>query len=99
MGTFGSPYRENSFFSDLKYFVSNLNSGQKFFLKCLNNAWIFFEYFISNPNSDHKLAKPRLFLARKKSRGGSRTPYLLIAGYWLYQLGYSHCYSSLVLGE
>ena len=59
------------FISDLKYFVSNLISGQKFFLKCLNRAWIFFEYFVSDPNSDQKLAKLRLFLARQKSTGGS----------------------------
>ena len=56
---------EKFFFSDLKYFVSSLISGQKFFLKCLNKAWIFYKYFISYPNSDQKLAKSRLFLARK----------------------------------
>ena len=66
------PVPRKFFISDLKYFVTNLISGQKFFLKCLNKAWIFFTYFISYPNSDQKLAKSRLFLARKKSAGGSR---------------------------
>ena len=36
------PVSRKLFLSDQKYFVSNLISGQKFFLKCLNRAWIFF---------------------------------------------------------
>ena len=51
------PVPRKFLFSELKYFVSNLISGQKFFLKCLNKAWIFFKYFISYPNSDQKLAQ------------------------------------------
>ena len=82
------PVPRKFFISDLKYFVSNLISGQKFFLKCLNKAWIFFKYFISYPNSDQKLAKSRLFLARKKYHGGARIRALLIAIHLLYQLGY-----------
>ena len=65
------PVPRKFFISDLKYFVTNLISGQKFFLKCLNKVWIFFKYFISYHNSDQKLAKSRLFLARKKSTSGS----------------------------
>ena len=46
----------------------------------------FFKYFISYPNFDQKLAKSRLFLARKKSPGGAQTLALLIATHLLYQL-------------
>ena len=67
-----SPVPRKFFISELKYFVSKLISGQKFFLKCLSKAWIFFKYFIFYPKSDQKLAKSRLFLARKKSPGGAR---------------------------
>ena len=84
-----NPVTRKFFICDLKYFVSDLISGQKFFLKCLNKAWIFINYFISHPNSNQKLAKSRLFLARKKSTGGTPAPALLIAIHLLYPLGYS----------
>ena len=84
-----SPHVPKKFFiSDLKYFVSNLISDQKIFLKCLNKAWIFFRYFISYPNSDQKLAKSRLFLARKKSHSVAQYSAPLIAIHLLYPLGY-----------
>ena len=67
------PVPSKFFISDLKYFVSNLISGQKFFVKCLNKAWIFSKFSISHPKSDQKLAKSRLFLARKNSPGGAQT--------------------------
>ena len=49
------------FISDLKYFIYNLTSGQKFFLKCLNKAGIFLKFFMTHFKSDQKLAKSRLF--------------------------------------
>ena len=58
-------------------------------MKCFNKAWIFFKYFISYLNSDQKLVKSRLFLARKKSPIGSSNRAVLIAIHLLYPLGYS----------
>ena len=59
------PVPRKFLISDLEYFVSNLIFGQKFFVKFLNKAWIFFKFFISHPNSDQKPAESRLFLAKK----------------------------------
>ena len=35
-------------------------------MKCLNKAEIFLNFFVSHPISDQKLAKSKLFIARKE---------------------------------
>ena len=68
------PVPRKIFISDLKYFIPNLISGQKFFLKFLYKARIFLSFVSFRLNFEQQLAKSRLFVARKTSPGESRSP-------------------------